>query len=331
MGIDNMVGHQSDKFTLGTDDEANKPAETLPQAYEGQPVEAKKIPVALYLLLGILIVGIIAVYFDMYRRVTQSKNTGTKDLTLLAQDLEDRFSSLSIKQAQLKEQLIKKISDDEQTINGLKTELKQARTDYTTLKNQLTSKADQSKLTAALSTMGTVKDEIAKMNTDAEASQKKMSTMETEMGTVKSDIQAAKENLSGEINEMSKVLDRSAKILIELESRTEKMDTTKIDKKTVENLIKKQLGSQQSTSATLSKKISAFRDQINTNHRQITALEKNARVYEGEILKLKRQFKSIQSGALQPTSTKASPSQPSTPSSPTSAKSGNFSQQSLNE
>jgi chromosome segregation ATPase len=331
MGIDDMASHQSDKFTLGMDDKTAKPTETFPQAYEAPPVEAKKISVALYLLLGILIVGIIAAYFDLYRRVARSKNTGTKDLTLLAQDLEDRFSSLSIRQAQLKEQLLKKISDDELTISGLKIKLKQARTDYNALKKQLTSKADQSKLAAALTTMGAVKDEIAKIDTDTETSLKKIDAMETELGTVKSGIRTTKENLSGEINEMNQVVDRSAKILIELESRMEKLDTAKIDKKTVANLIKKQLGSPQSTSAGLLKKISVFRDQINTNRRQITVLEKNARVYEGEILKLKRQFKSIQSGASKRTSKKATLSQSSAPSSPTSAKSGNFSQQNLNE
>ncbi len=326
-----MAGKQSDKFTFGMGDESAKPIDTLPSPQELSPAGRQKIPVAIYVLLGILIIIIIAAYFDLYRRVTHSKSTGTQKLTRLAEDLDHRFSSLSIKQAKLEEQLSKKISADVQVLKALKTELKQARADLKSVKNQLASKADKENFIVALTAIDATKNKMGKIDTETKLAMERIKTMQTELGTVQSEIRTTKENISGEMAEMNRLLDRSSKTLIELDSRIDTLNAAKIDKKAVDGLIKKHLETQQSTSAAMLKKISAYRDQINANQRQITELKKNADLYEGEILKIKRRLNTLRprtSGST-PKTSRSLPS--STPPSPVPIKSGEILQQNLKE
>ncbi len=316
-------------------DKAAAPLEATPPLQEPGPVSGQKIPWALYFLFVLLIVMIIAAYFDLYRRVTHSKSTGTQKLTRLAEDLDHRFSSLSIKQAKLEEQIFKKISADVQVIKSLKTELKQARADLKadlkSVKNQLTAKADKDNFTVALTAIDTTKNEMVKIDTETKLAMERIKAMQTELGTIQSEIRTTKEDLSGEIGEINRLLDRSSQTLIELESRIDKLNTAKIDKKTAELLIKKSLATQQSTSAAMLKKISAYRDQINMNHRQIIELKKNADLYEGEILKIKRQLNALRSKASGSTLKTAKVLSSSVPPSPSPVKSGEILQQNLKE
>ena len=288
-----MTDQPSDKFTFGVGDNASAPLEIPPSLQEPSPARGWKMPFALYFLFGILIVMIIAAYADLYRRVTHSKSTGTQKLTRLAEDLDHRFSSLSIKQAKLEEQISKKISADVQVIKALKTELKQTRTDLKSVKNQLASKADKENFTVALTAIDAAKNEMGRIDTETRLAMEKIKTMQTELDTIQSEIRTTKEDLSGEIGEMNRLLDRSAKALVDLESRVDQLNTAKIDKKTAELLIQKSLSTQQSASTALLKKISTCRDQINMNQRQIVELKKNADLYESEILKIKRRLNTL--------------------------------------
>ncbi len=146
---------------------------------------------------------------------------------------------------------------------------------------------------------------------------------------MKSNLAAVKENLSGEIGEITLQLDRSSKNLIELQSKTNNLATTRIDKQAAENLIKKRLNAQQPVSSPVSSQVSStlsdHRERIDALKQHVTDLTKNATIYENEILKLKRQLKSLEADVLNRTS-KIAPSSPTT-----SAKSGDLLQQDLKE
>jgi len=326
-----MDSRKSDKFTFGRGDQTVKPAETAIPHPEPRPAGDTKIPAALYIFLGLLMIAIIMVYFDLFRRVTYSKSAGSEKLTYLAQDLDHRFSSLSIKQARLEEQLKKKISDDAQVIKELKAELEQARKDLKSTTQQLTTKADKSDLTpfVTAATLTAVKTRIEKLGAETKTALEKIKTVETRLTETLARRERAQEELTGEIGEINRLLDQSSKTIIDIESRIAAINTAKIDKKTVEKLIKNKIGAQQSTSAALSKQISADRDRIDTNRRQIRELKKNSSLYEGQILKIKRQLNALK---YKPSAgpSKSRPA-PSAAPSPKPIKSGEIIQQNLNE
>jgi len=120
-------------------------------------------------------------------------------------------------------------------------------------------------------------------------------------------------------------LDRSSKNLIEIKSRTDNLAATRINKQTAENLIKKSLESQQAVSNQFSSTFDDHLEKINALKQHMTDIKKNATIYENEILKIKRQLKSLEDGAPNKTS-KISPSTPTT-----SAESGDLIQQNLKE
>jgi len=328
-----MAEQQPEKFRFGMGEGTDKTgAPPLEQQLEQQKAGRKRASIGFYIILLILITGMIAAYFDLYRRVTRSQSIGSNQV----ENLDNRFTTLSVKQTALEEQLTKKISDDKQVLKGLGERFDKAQEAMQEIKKQLAAKINKSELTAAT---GSIKKEIEQVDTKTGETLKKLNTLETslekikaldtDLETLKSNLSAVKENLSGEIGEITLQLDRSSKNLIELQSKTNNLAATRIDKRTAENLIKKRLDAQQPVSSPVSSQVSStlsdHRARIDALKQHMTDLTKNATIYENEILKLKRQLKSLEAGALNKTS-KIEPSSPDT-----SAQSGDLIQQNLKE
>ena len=325
-----MAEQQPGKFRFGMDGGTN---EITPSPLDRQPEGRRRTSAVFYILLLILIAGMIAAYFDLYRRVTRSQSIGSNQV----ENLDNRFSALTVKQAALEEQITQKISDDKQVIKGLEERFNKAREAMKAIQKQLAAKINKSELTAAT---GSIKKEIEQVDTKTgetlkklnalEASLEKIKVLDTDIETLKSNLAAVKENLSGEIGEITLQLDRSSKNLIELQSKTNNLAATRIDKRTAENLIKKRLDAQQPVSSPVSSQVAStlsdHRERIDALKQHVTDLTKNATIYENEILKLKRQLKSLEADALNRTSKKIAPSSPTT-----SAQSGDLLQQDLKE
>jgi len=325
-----MAEQQPGKFRLGVNEDANETEPPLlEQQLERQPDGRKRASTGFYIILLILIVGMIAAYLDLYRRVTRSQSIGLNQV----ESLDNRFAALSVKQTTLEEQLTKKLSDDKQVIKGLEEQFDKAQKEMKELQKQLAAKSNKSDLNAAI---GTIKKEIQQVDTETgetlkklnalEMSLEKIKALDTDLETLKSNLAAIKENLSGEINEITLQLDRSSKNLIELKSRTDNLAATRINKQTAENLIKKSLESQQAVSNQFSSTFDDHREKINALKQHMTDIKKNATIYENEILKIKRQLKSLEGSALNKTSKISPPSSPAT-----SAESGALIQQNLKE
>ena len=323
-----MAEQQPGKFRFSMGEGTDKTASPL----ERQPEGRKRTSIGFTIILLILIAGMSAAYFDLYRRVTRSQSIGSNQV----ENLDNRFSALTVKQAALEKQLTQKISDDKQVIKGLEERFNKAQETMKAIQKQLAAKINKSELTA---TTGSIKKEIEQVDTKTGETLKKLNALKTSLEeikaldtgleTLKSNIATVKENLSGEIGEITLQLDRSSKNLIELQSKTNNLAATRIDKRTAENLIKKRLDAQQPVSSPVSSQVSStlsdHRERIDALKQHMTDLTKNATIYENEILKLKRQLKSLEADALNRTSKIA-------PSSPTgSAKSGDLLQQDLKE
>lgn len=328
-----MAKQQPGKFRLGMDEGAN---EIAPAPLERQPRGRKRASIGFYIILLILIAGMVAAYFDLYRRVTQSQSIGSNQV----ENLDNRFSALSVQQATLEKQLTQKISADKQVIKGLEERFNKARETMEAMQKQLAAKTNKSELNTAT---GSIKKEIEKVDTKTGETLRKINalkinldkikTLDADLKTLKSNLAAAKENLSGEIGEITLQLDRSSKNLIELQSKTNKLSTAKIDRKTADSLIKKRLAAQQPVPSPVSNQVSNtlsdHREKIDALKRHMTDLKKNATIYENEILKIKRQLKTLETDILSRTS-KITPS-PSLSAPASSAKSGDLIQQNLKE
>ena len=325
-----MAEQQPGKFRLGMNEGANEIEPSPPeQQLERQPDGRKRASTGFYIILLILIAGMIAAYFDLYRRVTRSQNIGSNQV----ENLDNRFAALSVKQTTLEEQFTKKLSDDKQVTKGLEEQFDKAQKEMKELKKKLAAKSNKSDLNAAT---GSIKKEIEKIDAKTKETLKKLTaleirlekimTIDIDLKTLKSNLATVNENLSAEIDEITLQLDRSSKNLIELRSRTDNLAAAKIDKQTAEKLIKKSLESQQAVSNQFSSTLDDHLEKINALKQHMTDIKKNATIYENEILKINRQLKSLEGGALNKTS-KISPS--SSPA--TSAESGDLIQQNLKE
>jgi len=328
-----MAEQQPEKFRFGMGEGTDKTgAPPLEQQLEQQKAGRKRASIGFYIILLILIAGMIAAYFDLYRRVTRSQSIGSNQV----ENLDNRFAALSVKQTTLEDPLTTTLSADKQVTKGLEEQFDKAQKEMKELKKKLAAKSNKSDLNAAT---GSIKKEIEKIDaktketlkklTALEISLDKIMTIDSDLKTLKSNLATVNENLSAEIDEITLQLDRSAKNLIELQSKTNNLAATRIDKRTAENLIKKRLDAQQPVSSPVSSQVSStlsdHRERIDALKQHMTDLTKNATIYENEILKLKRQLKSLEDGAPNKTS-KISPSTPTT-----SAESGDLIQQNLKE
>ena len=325
MKTSHSTDRSTDKFTLGRGEQAT--GQISSPKTPPLPVSPQKSRAVLYILLGILMAAMIGAYFDLYRRLTHSTSMDSEKLTRLAENLEDRFSSLSIKQARLKEQLTQKDTTDTQITRELTEKLKQAHTDLAMLKKKLAAKAGQTDLTQALAAMGTAREKTGKISAEIQAVREKTDALTTGLTAIQSKIEKVAADLSGEIAETSRLLDQTSKNLIALESRVDALKTAKLDRKTAEKLIMKKIDTQRATAAEAAKKLSAYIDRINANRRHISELDKNADVYAGEILKIKRQLNTLRA-AVSNHATRPSPP-PSPARQP--AKPGQIIQQNLSE
>ncbi len=93
----------------------------------------------------LLVIVLVIAYLDIKHRVISTQNTGSMGVQNLSKDLESRFSSLSLKQAKIEEQLSGLSTSLETATAGLQVNLKKA---TTALHASVDAKGDRSELTA---------------------------------------------------------------------------------------------------------------------------------------------------------------------------------------
>jgi chromosome segregation ATPase len=103
-----MVDKGTNEFRIRFDDEeAETPVEpAAPHRQTQRHLRRNKI---LTIVLSLTLVGLLAIgYFDLKVRLTKLDTAGGQEVQTLSQNLESRFSSLSIKQAQLEKEIVAK-------------------------------------------------------------------------------------------------------------------------------------------------------------------------------------------------------------------------------
>lgn len=179
----------------------------------------------LFFILLPCLVGIIlfVAYMDLRGRVGQSQDTGAHGVQKLSQDLESRFSSLSLKQAALEEQLGKNVDAMQNTGASSVTGLKKVRADIRKLKAMTTSKEE----------LQSLQEDLAKLQGDLAAFQESISVITTEMGVVKKD-------LGKKIARLVKSVDETQNEILESKAALATVSVSTIGQKELALAIKKE-------------------------------------------------------------------------------------------
>jgi len=170
-------------------------------------------------LIPCLLVIVLAIaYLDIKNRVVKTRNTGSMGVQNLSKDLESRFSSLSLKQAKIEEDLAETSKTLETAAAALQVNLKKATTE---LKRTIDAKPDRSALTA-------VEKKVEK-KTDAS-----IAALRKEVAALDAALSKFDEELSGQIQIMAAGLKEDRDRMEEIESKTNQLETEKVNKSSME-------------------------------------------------------------------------------------------------
>lgn len=156
------------------------------------------------IIIPVLIVVIVVVtYLDIKKRVLRTEDTGTIEFQKLSSDLESRFSTLSVRQAKMEEDLAKQTDDYNHAMAQLQVrlekfqdkikaiqsgtvgekQLSQTKTELTQQLNTVVSSANEAseQFAAIAETMKSQMDEMKEANS---AAQEKITRLETELETL---------------------------------------------------------------------------------------------------------------------------------------------------
>jgi hypothetical protein len=214
-------------------------------------------------LIPCLLVIVLAVaYLDIKNRVVSTQNTGTIGVQNLSKDLESRFSSLSLKQAKLEEELAGNTKTLETATAALQIKIKKSIAEF---KNKIESKANQSDLTA-----------LAKKNADA------LGALKKDVADLNASFAKFDEELAGQILLMAEGLKKDQERLAAVEKKTQQLDAEKLSKESLnlslglerlalQELVKDKIREVEKKLARMDKQIDTLGQQWKTQTKQHTS------------------------------------------------------------
>lgn len=214
--------HYSKKFKLDIDDydvSDNHPNEAIREDMQELKLEKLGQRVTLItILIPILIAIIVAVsYLDIKQRVAQTQTTGTLGVQNLSKDLESRFSSLSVRQAKLEDEVKKQTEILEKKWAEYAVQHKRLEDKIAELTKQMVAKKELSEATTTFDTsLRTLQKKIA-------GEQKVLETIQTASDQNLNQMTAFKEETHQKIDSLSKAVKETSTIV------TEKLDKNQLD------------------------------------------------------------------------------------------------------
>lgn len=199
-----MTENESKKFEMRMDDEG----QTFQLQEEIEDLKFKKlnrrinrISIILPCLIGIILV---AAYFDLRENLSSVNIKGNMGVQTLSKELESRFSSLSIKEANLEETLNKKIA-------ALETSTKEAAQAIRYIRTAR--KADNKQTEDAIKKIETTLDSIPK-----------------ELNKISSDLKKLDQTFTEKLTTFSQFVSSSKNDLLEIRSDISSLKSTKVDR-----------------------------------------------------------------------------------------------------
>jgi hypothetical protein len=210
-------------------------------------------------LIPCLLVVVLAIaYLDIKNRVINTQYSGSMGVQNLSKDLESRFSNLSLKQAKMEEQLAEASKAIETATAALQVNLKKATTEFKRLADE---KADRSALTAV----------THKTEASVTALQKEVADLNTAFNKFD-------EELASQILLMAQGLKKDQGRLADIEKKTQRLDTEKLNKDSMDLALGlERLGLQEMVKDRIrevEKKLAAFSGQIDALNQRLDAQAK---------------------------------------------------------
>ena len=207
-------------------------------------------------LIPCLLVIVLAIaYLDIKHRVINTQNTGSMGVQNLSKDLESRFSSLSLKQAKIEQQLAETSKALDTATAAFQVNLKKATAE---LKRMTAGKPDKSALTAM------------SKKTDAA-----MAALQKDMADLNTAFEKFDDELASQILLMAEGLKKDQGRLVEIEKKTQRLETEKLSKESMEltlglerlglqEMVKDKIRAIEKKLAAISKQLDALNQRMNT-------------------------------------------------------------------
>ena len=200
-----MTEKESKKFEMPMDDEI--PEFQVQEDLDDQKVEKlhKRITRISIIIPCLIVIIILAAYFDLKKNLSSVNTIGNKGVQTLSQELESRFSSLSIKEANLEETLGKKIAALEKATASLQKATKEATTAIRYIRSAR--KKDNENTDSAIKkideTLASIPKDLEKISSDLKAMDKTssaklvifsqfMDSTKNDLSTIRSEISSLK-------------------------------------------------------------------------------------------------------------------------------------------
>lgn len=203
----------------------------------------------------LLVVVLVIAYLDIKSRVINTQYSGSMGVQNLSKDLESRFSNLSLKQAKMEEQLNQTSKALETATAALQINLKKVTTEVNRIADD---KADRSALTAISN------------NTEAA-----IAALRKDIADLNTAFSKFDEELAGQILLMAEGLKKDQGRLSEIEKKTQRLDSEKLNKESMDLALGlERLGLQEMVKDRIrevEKKLTAFGKQIEALNQRLDA------------------------------------------------------------
>jgi len=200
-----MTEKESKKFEMPMDDEI--PEFQVQEDLDDQKVEKlhKRITRISIIIPCLVLIIILAAYFDLKKNLSSVNTIGNMGVQTLSKELESRFSSLSIKEANLEETLDKRIAAIEKTTASLQKATKEATTAIRYIRSAR--KKDNENTDSAIKkideTLAAIPKDLEKISSDLKAMDKTssaklvifsqfMDSTKNDLSTIRSEISSLK-------------------------------------------------------------------------------------------------------------------------------------------
>ena len=206
-----MAENESKKFEMQLDDESQD--FQVQEEIDDSKVEKlnKRITRISIMIPCLVIIIILAAYFDLKKNLSSMNTMGNMGVQSLSKEIESRFSSLSIKEANLEESTGKKIGDLEKKIASLQTETKEAATSIKYIRSAR--KSDNNNTENAINTI-----------------EKKLNPISKDLNKISSDMKKLEESLTEKLTHFSQFISSSKNDLQKINSDISSLKSLKADR-----------------------------------------------------------------------------------------------------
>jgi len=247
-----MTKNEDSRFKMRIDDE--KPDFQSQEEIDDSQVEklSKRITRISILIPFFIFVITLAVYLNLKKSISITDSTGTMGVKALSKELESKFSSLSLRQANLEDVLKKRVEAIEKSTASIQVNLNKATTAIKYIRSAR--KADNERFESTITTID-----------------KKLSPLPGDLETIASDLKNIDNTVNNKLVNLSQIVGSAKNDLIDIRSDIDFLKSVRVDQKDVDILLKNQ---QQTYQLALQKITNNLEDRIKSVEKKLKELEK---------------------------------------------------------